>query len=44
MKTILLTLICVLGLSATTVTSITCSGQAATVNSTAHGLTGGVMK
>jgi hypothetical protein len=38
MKTLILSLLFVLGLSATTVSSITCSGQTATVNSTAHGL------
>jgi hypothetical protein len=38
MKTFLLPLILALSLHATTVTSITCSGQTATVNSTAHGL------
>jgi hypothetical protein len=38
MKTIFATIILTVGLSATTVTSITCSGQTATVNATAHGL------
>jgi hypothetical protein len=38
MKTILLSLIFSLGAFATTVTSITCSGQTATVNATTHGL------
>ena len=37
-KTILLSLIFAIGAFATTVSSITCSGQTATVNSTAHGL------
>lgn len=38
MKNILVFLILTVGLHATAVTSITCSGQTATVNSTAHGL------
>jgi hypothetical protein len=38
MKTILALLIFGLSLQATTVSSITCSGQVATVNATAHGL------
>lgn len=38
MKTIIIILGLALGLQATTVSSITCSGQTATVNATAHGL------
>jgi hypothetical protein len=38
MKTFIAILVFGLGLQATTVTSITCSGQTATVNATAHGL------
>ena len=38
MKTIIAVLLAAVSLSATTVTSITCSGQTATVNATAHGL------
>jgi hypothetical protein len=38
MKTILALFALAVGLQATTVTSITCSGQTATVNATAHGL------
>jgi len=38
MRTILLSLACAFGLSAATVSTITCSGQTATVNATAHGL------
>ena len=38
MKPILFAILFTLGIHAATVTSITCSGQTATVNSTAHGL------
>src|ERR1039458_6477859 len=40
MKTLFLSLVCSLGLSAAsvTVTSITCAGQTATLNATAHGI------
>ena len=38
MKPILFAILFALGIHAATVTSITCSGQTATVNSTAHGL------
>ena len=38
MKTLILSLILSISAFATTVTSITCSGQTATVNATAHGL------
>lgn len=38
MKTLFTFFVLALGLQATTVTSITCSGQTATVNATAHGL------